>query len=427
MGFASSALAQVPYSTTTQVGNESRIAVSPIQLLARSVAMQGSEASSLSTSSITASSAVTSFETPTKTPICTLVSGYTYAHCPVEPSIFSGRPAQYVVDPGSSTSGRYIRGIGLLSCMVTDSNGGIYGRPGSFTFEWQLIAGSGGHATPHVQTQPSLKFIYAGETVQELGTNQSPGSITSGTVTIQVSAADSLSSYNTWIAGGLGSPSITVFLPESAQSATIQFLEWHCARSPEEIGNTLFTFGGIGFQMGMLVDLVRVENITSLNGNATLTIERVTNSHGDDAGYATADTQERLVQLVENYSACSTHTENGSYPIKTEAISLPFGGHYDINRNFRASHNNHRAGEDVDIGFSSLSQAERNCLYLAYQDLFATPVNIESLALDSNGNAVPVNKTHVHLWSGATHKYPRDQTQTLATAGYNYLCDQFGC
>lgn len=143
-------------------------------------------------------------------------------------------------------------------------------------------------------------------------------------------------------------------------------------------------------------------------------------------GYATSNNHARLIEVVENYSLCATHTSTDSYPLVTEGLSIRYGGHYDINRNFAGSHRNHRAGEDVDIGFSALSQAERNCLYLAYQDIYTTPVPGESLVLDEDGNAVPVEATHVHLWSGATHKYPRDQTQTFQQALLNYYCDVLG-
>lgn len=316
----------------------------------------------------------------------------------------------------------------MLACVVRDSGGAVSGRSGTITVEWELQPGSKGHATAHVATQPSLKLTYNGETPQETGHNQTPASATNGNVTFNVSAADSLAAYQSYYAGST-SPAVSVYLPQSTQTASVSFTDAHCDYALGDDTSSVYTSGSIGFNVEMLVGLERVENITSLNGNSTLTVQRTgtpSNSHGNDAGYATSNNHARLIEVVENYSLCATHTSTDSYPLVTEGLSIRYGGHYDINRNFAGSHRNHRAGEDVDIGFSALSQAERNCLYLAYQDIYTTPVPGESLVLDEDGNAVPVEATHVHLWSGATHKYPRDQTQTFQQALLNYYCDVLG-
>jgi len=55
-------------------------------------------------------------------------------------------------------------------------------------------------------------------------------------------------------------------------------------------------------------------------------------------------------------------------PILSQGASLPWGGLYDINKNWMISHCGHRDGKTIDISLSTLSRVKRKALDSAIRD-----------------------------------------------------------
>jgi len=127
---------------------------------------------------------------------------------------------------------------------------------------------------------------------------------------------------------------------------------------------------------------------------------------------------EDLQELVEAYGDCSDIAQLPDGEDSTLIItgaSLPYGGLYDINKNWTNAHKNHRAGEDADIGLTSLKsdQEKLACLYNAIQTVAALqmPVPNETIYQDESGTTTVGTDnagTHVHLWSGEATSYEQD-------------------
>lgn len=101
-------------------------------------------------------------------------------------------------------------------------------------------------------------------------------------------------------------------------------------------------------------------------------------------------------------------------PLRSEAISLQYGGIYDFDLNYHAPHYGHRIGGEVDIGFSTinstgtLGQQDMQCLYLAITAAgFTQPIPGERISMT---NSVPPTYyeesyrngdpgTHTHIWN----------------------------
>lgn len=312
-----------------------------------------------------------------------------------------------IINPGSTASTQYLLGkryatMGAFSCSSYEEiSEGVWDfvfHSGFYNVTWKIADASfGGHeAQLHSNARPTGKFTL----------NADAGV---GHYTVPATSATPLTYTRTFttaeseqMADGLAE-GLVFALPEVAQE-TEMVIQFGCE------GELLFAVRHVP-RTEMNTDLVRVSDTTS--GQAILNIERVTNSHGDRAGYATPLVASRLNDLIANYGQCDIHqTEDEAehFPLWVTAISLPKGGIYDINKNWAVSHRAHRAGENVDIGFSSVADESLGCLYLAITNSgFTMPVPGERLIQDAFGN-ISRDGSHAHLWSGETHVYPLDQT-----------------
>lgn len=79
-------------------------------------------------------------------------------------------------------------------------------------------------------------------------------------------------------------------------------------------------------------------------------------------------------------------------PINSEAASLPWGGLYDINRNWKTSHCGHRDGKTIDLSLSNQKAYEKRILQRSVRDAGM----VFSYVQESPSNTT-VNHWHVTL------------------------------
>lgn len=312
--------------------------------------------------------------------------------CSLQPSILGARSQEYTLGE------RFIK-IGL-ACVDWNGVNFVF-WPFSFGTSLGPVGTFGGHDATHSGLKPFLRAAWSGTNATTAGQNIPPVTTQSANLTVVGTASDSQRMYNA------GEDLLTIYLPEVAEEA-LMGANFSCTQQTPP-PRTVTWIWNLTFHMAMDVPLQPVNNLVSANRLSTLTIQRAGNSHATSAGYATATNAVKLQSLVNNYGACPTHKSSGTYPLSSQALSLRNGGLYDINLDWKLPHQNHRSGLDVDIGVSALNQAEKNCLYFAYNSLYLSPVSGENMTL-TKGNAI-ASGDHVHLISSAeSDKYPLDQT-----------------
>lgn len=210
---------------------------------------------------------------------------------------------------------------------------------------------------------------------------------------------------------------LKITLPETAQESLLE-LSVSCPDIFPDIPVFDWT---VVVRTQMDVPLERLSSIDSANGKGRLAIERSSNSHGQDAGYASSTTASSLQILVDSYGLCPVNASlpDGEWSVLTiTGAALPDGALYDIYLDWMKPHRNHRAGEDTDIGLSPiLSDEERlECLDDAVADAGLTmPVSSEALIEDPDTGDVYATGNHIHLWSSESTPYPQDLTPEFMT------------
>ena len=334
----------------------------------------------------------------------------------IKPSVLSGRPQQHTigerfVEPKLTCASCTPVDNGDFDCVYHDIN---------LTVTLELYSGYGGHEDRIHDERPLGVLKYGHLEDGDIAPDQDPSQTqTEAQLTVVVTANDQYTpNYEEAGAG------ISVYFPEAAQEVMYE-MTYNCP----DFGEETYTIP-ILFRASTKDNLVRLEDYESNNQKARLLIERLNNSHGDSAGYATSTVDQNLQDIVDEYGGCPVNANlpEGQYAhLVITGASLPPGGKYDIYRNWKGPHLNHRSGEDIDIGLALISSdSDRlTCFKEAIDSSgMEMPVSAESIVLDPvTGEVVTNGSSHVHLWSLETNFFGLDQTEAYKE---QFLCLAYG-
>lgn len=317
-----------------------------------------------------------------------------------EPSILSGRAAQYTIGPRYYTTGP------LLFCW---SNGQYY--PSTVKINWKIRPGFGGHeALAHSGISPPGRMEWTGQNIVKKGAYAPAlGILANPNIDIYTTAQDQLD-FDT------GKKQLKWIFPEAANDLVLQITSAVCnidGFPSEDMIPTEYSGFDYVYRLKARVDLSYLPTFSSSDGNSNLLFERSINSHRYDAGHGSPETSTTLQNFTQIYRDCIGET---SQTLISTAVSIIHGGLYDIYKNWKPSHRNHRAGEDTDIALNNFGQPQLDCIYTATTlSGLSMPVSDESLVLSYGGNVeygpgMDVEHPHIHLWNGVTHFYPLDVT-----------------
>lgn len=315
------------------------------------------------------------------------------------PSVLSGRPQQYTLGD---------RFVAIpLSCSTCDDEDNCTWYPIEIDAALTNYSSFGGHAANPHDIKPIGRLEWGTQSSGDFTPPPSPET-TDPHPTLSVTGTPSEQIAET---------KLKITLPEAAQESLFE-LSVSC---PDIFPDNPVFDWTVVIRTRTDVPLQRLINIDSANGKGRLVIERSSNSHGQDAGYASSATASSLQILADSYGFCPINAslpEGEQSALTITGVALPEGGLYDIYLNWMKPHRNHRAGEDTDIGLSPiLSDEERlECLNDAVADAGLTmPVSSEALVEDPETGDVYATGNHIHLWSSESTPYPQDLTPEFMT------------
>lgn len=118
---------------------------------------------------------------------------------------------------------------------------------------------------------------------------------------------------------------------------------------------TTWTFPSAPSTTSYVSFYVYVPDLQDLSGSSYFTTNNIT-SHPGNGTYMNYDAGVDLIAALDNYQTDSASAGVPSGSIvkpNSEALSLQYGGLFDINKNFSNPHCQHRAGLDIDIGMAN--------------------------------------------------------------------------
>lgn len=167
--------------------------------------------------------------------------------------------------------------------------------------------------------------------------------------------------------------------------------------APEVSGVTDLTVTGVALVNGVPTNFgpdrytigVKIEGL-QLASVAGLQVETASNMHDNNNGHAAPAMIGALAVMAQRFAEELTRQGRPVPPVRVTALSLPQGGLFDFEVEWRPRHVSHRFGNDADIGIRELTGMQRDKLVIAlYFAGFQTP---EPAASPSNPIA-----SHWHL------------------------------
>lgn len=167
--------------------------------------------------------------------------------------------------------------------------------------------------------------------------------------------------------------------------------------APEASGITDLTVTGVALVNGVPTNFgpdqytigAKIEGL-QLASVAGLQVSTASNMHDNNNGYATPAMIGALAVMVQRLAEELTRQGRPVPPVRVTALSLPLGGLFDFEVEWRPRHVSHRFGNDADIGMFGVTLPQRSELAIALARAgFRTP---EPAASPANSTA-----SHWHL------------------------------
>lgn len=183
------------------------------------------------------------------------------------------------------------------------------------------------------------------------------------------------------------------FNPDHGNSGASGFLPTTYT-SPEASGitsvNETGSLNGVPTIPGVFTIGVEFDGLQLASGNG-LIIDTASQMHDNNNGFASADMISAMQDLPGDFTDRLAQSNITTVPaIEFTALSLPQGGLFDFQTQWRPPHVSHRFGNDGDIAIRTLTRAQRAALaWTIINDGFTTPVPGER---PSDPNA-----THWHI------------------------------
>jgi hypothetical protein len=183
------------------------------------------------------------------------------------------------------------------------------------------------------------------------------------------------------------------FNPDHGNSGASGFLPTTYT-SPEASGITSVNetgfLNGVPTIPGVFTIGVEFDGLQLASGNG-LIIDTASQMHDNNNGFASADMISAMQDLPGDFTDRLAQSHITAVPaIEFTALSLPQGGLFDFQTQWRPPHVSHRFGNDGDIAIRTLTRAQRAALaWTIINDGFTTPVPGER---PSDPNA-----THWHI------------------------------
>ncbi|HWZ45249.1 MAG TPA: hypothetical protein VNW97_17380 [Candidatus Saccharimonadales bacterium] len=184
-----------------------------------------------------------------------------------------------------------------------------------------------------------------------------------------------------------------MFNPSSGNTGASGFLPV-AYTSPEASGITnvlLFGFlNGVPITPGLFTIGVEFDGLQLANGT-NLIVDTASQMHGNNNGFASSDMISAIQNLPGDFADLLAQSNGGTAPaVEFTALSLPVGGLFDFQNEWRPPHVSHRFGNDGDIAIRNLTRAQRAALARACtNDGFTFPVPGE--------RPQDANATHWHI------------------------------
>lgn len=183
------------------------------------------------------------------------------------------------------------------------------------------------------------------------------------------------------------------FNPDHGNSGASGFLPTTYT-SPEASGitsvNETGSLNGVPTIPGVFTIGIEFDGLQLASGNG-LIIDTASQMHDNNNGFASADMISAMQDLPGDFTDRLAQSNITTVPaIEFTALSLPQGGLFDFQTQWRPPHVSHRFGNDGDIAIRTLTRAQRAALaWTIINDGFTTPVPGER---PSDPNA-----THWHI------------------------------
>lgn len=167
--------------------------------------------------------------------------------------------------------------------------------------------------------------------------------------------------------------------------------------APEASGITDLTVTGVALVNGVPTNFgpdqytigVKIDNL-SLASVAGLQVETASSMHDNNNGHAAQAMIVALVGMAQRFAGELTRQGRPVPAVRVTALSLPQGGLFDFEVEWRPRHVSHRFGNDADIGMFGVTLPQRSELAIALARAgFKTP---EPAASPANPTA-----SHWHL------------------------------
>jgi hypothetical protein len=172
--------------------------------------------------------------------------------------------------------------------------------------------------------------------------------------------------------------------------------------SPEPSGVTDFTGRGVAVVNGQIVFFgpntftigIQIDNLLLASG-AGLAVDTSSNMHDSNNGNALQNAIDALQYMAQDFANTLTRQGRPVPPVRVTALSLPLGGIFDFQIEWRPPHSGHRLGNEADIGMCEMTRQQLTALALAVTAAgFGTPYGNESPGQDVCG---PGGHRHWHL------------------------------
>jgi hypothetical protein len=149
--------------------------------------------------------------------------------------------------------------------------------------------------------------------------------------------------------------------------------------APEASGITSSTItgslSGVPVAPGTFTIGVEIDGLQRASGTG-LIIDSTSNMHDSNNGFGTADMVSSIQDIPGNFSDRLKQAGINTAPaVQFTAMSLPFGGLFDFQVEWKPPHKSHRFGDDGDIAIRTLTRAQRTALAWAILNSgFSMPV-----------------------------------------------------